>query len=74
MINTAIQDKTRAELEGIFLLLMSNVREYREREQQALSDPAKGTSELMRIIGGVAALKSVEGLIERLAELYKVEL
>ena len=74
MSETAITEATRAELENAFTMLAGDVRQYRTREQQALSDPSITVCELYRRLGTVTALKAVEGVIERLAGLYKLDI
>lgn len=74
MIDTAISEATRKELEGVLLLLAHNVREYRDKEQRQLSDPTKGINELYRLTGAVTALKTVEQVIDMFAGVYKLEL
>ena len=75
MSKTAIQDKTRAdELEALLILLVNDIRDRRDREQERLSDPAIAFSEMLLTVGKVKALRDVLGVIDRLAELYKLEL
>ncbi len=74
MSDTTITETTRAELENALTMLASDVREYRTREQQALSDPSITVCELYRRLGAVTALKNVEGVIEQLAGLYKLDI
>lgn len=68
-----ISAATRTELENILLLLVSDIRRYRDSEQKRLSDPTLSISELMRTMGTVTALKTVDGLIGMLAVLYKLD-
>ena len=50
-------------------LLMSDVREYRDREQGRLTDTTLSITELTRTFGGVVALKNIEEVIRMLLEL-----
>lgn len=65
-----IAEKTQEELEGALMLIVTDVREYRDREQKHLSDPTIKTGELMQTVGAVIALKNVEAKLNMLAELY----
>lgn len=71
-MSAAISAQAREELEGVLMLLLSDIREYRDREQRHLADPAISNSDIMRTVGAVTALKNVVGVIEMLCELYKL--
>lgn len=73
-MSNVISETTRTELESVLKMLMGDVRAYRTREQQHLSDPTNSVSELMRTVGAVTALKTVESVIGMLCELYQVNI
>ena len=74
MVDTDISEATRQEVENILLMFLNDVRDYRDREHRRLKDPTLSTPEIFRVVGAVAALKSIEGKIDMLADLYKLEL
>lgn len=74
MSTTATEKATAAELEGAFALLVSDIRDYRDREQKRLNDPEIAFSEMLLIVGKVKALRDVLAVIDKLAELYKLDL
>jgi len=65
---------TCEEVENVLLLLVQDVRRYRDSEQKQLSDTTKGINELYRLMGAVAALKTVERVVCMVGELYGVDL
>lgn len=74
MSNTAITEATRAELENVLLLLTSDLRQYRDNEQKRLTIPTIAISDMLLTVGKVNALRDVLAVIERLAELYKLDI
>ena len=74
MSETAITEATRTELEDIVLLLTSDVRQYRDKEQKRLNDPTIAFSEVLLTVGKVKALRDVISIIDKLTDLYKVSI
>ena len=73
-MSATISEATRKELENVLLLLVQDVRRFRDSEQKKLSDSELSVVELYRIMGGVAALKSVLQVIDMIADLYHIKL
>jgi len=73
-MSNEISAATREELNSVLLLLVQDVRRYRDSEQKQLSDTTKGINELYRLMGAVAALKTVERVVCMVGELYGVDL
>ncbi len=74
MSETAITEATRTELEDIVLLLTSDVRQYRDKEQKRLNDPTIAFSDMLITVGKVKALRDILEVLRRFAELYKLEI
>ncbi len=74
MSETAITEATRTELEDIVLLLTSDVRQYRDKEQKRLNDPTIAFSDMLITVGKVKALRDVISIIDKLTDLYKVSI
>lgn len=70
-MSAVISEQTRVELEGLLMLLAGDIRSYRDREQQHLTDPTIAFSEMLLTVGKVKALRDVLEVIEKLSALYK---
>lgn len=65
---------TAEELEGALLLLVNDIRVARTAAEQRLNKPDIAISDMLVQVGKIAAYRHVLEVIERLAELYKLEL
>ena len=65
---------TRAELENALTMLAGDVRQYRDRAQARLNEPAIAFSDMLVTVGKIKALRDVLAVIEWLAELYKLDI
>ncbi len=73
-MSAEISAVTRTELEDVLLLLVSDVRQYRDREQKRLNDPTIAFSEMLLTVGKVKALRDVLAIIDKLMDLYEVSI